>query len=178
MCLFFLEKHLPHASLCQTLWQVVTSHGSLCSKTLESGKGKQMRNGQMNQCIKSALFKDITFRAKFGEREGASDMKEGGRMFWVHCWSTAGRSWGGGEAGGLGPERRLRGGSRGALDDHRAPSCGSGRESGFCSQCSGKAWRVSWSKLLCEEWVITVETEFLESFCKHLICKCDTGSLD
>ena len=91
-CLFFLKKHLPDASLCQTLWQVVTSHGSLCSQTLESGKGKQMRNGQMNQRIKSALFKDITFRPKFGDREGASDMKKGGRVFWVHCWSTAGRS--------------------------------------------------------------------------------------
>ena len=96
-----------------------------------------------NASRESVLLKGITFRAKFGEREGASDMKEGGRVFWVHYWSTTGRSCGSGEPGGLRPERRLCGGRRGALDDHRALSCGSGRESGFCSQCSRKAWRVS-----------------------------------
>lgn len=51
-CLCFLEKHLPDASLCQTLWQLMTSHGSLFSQNLESGKGKQMKHGQRNKCIK------------------------------------------------------------------------------------------------------------------------------
>ena len=38
--------------LCQTLWQVMMPHGSLFSQNLQSGKGKQMQNGQMNKHIK------------------------------------------------------------------------------------------------------------------------------